>query len=102
RPIEQPTQQAANTGQNLTVNGRDVGKQISDSVTDLHSTLRDVADVDSARAALPKLQDVTVQIDQVNGVIGQLPPEQRRSIAGIVNPAMPTFNALCEKALAIP
>jgi hypothetical protein len=102
RPIEQETQQAANTGQNLTVNGRDVGKQVSDNVTNLHSTLRDVTDVESARAALPKLQDVTVQIDQVNGVIGQLTPEQRRTIAGIVNPAMPTFNALCEKALAIP
>jgi hypothetical protein len=102
RPIEQSTQQAANTGQNVTVDGRDVGKQVSDSVTNLHSTLRDVADVDSARAALPKLQDVTVQIDQVNGLIGQLTPEQRRSIAGIVNPAMPTFNTLCEKALAIP
>jgi hypothetical protein len=101
-PTEQATQQASNTAQNLTVNGRDVGKQVSDSVANLHTTLRGVTDVNSARAALPKLQDVTGQIEQVNGLTGQLTPDQRKSLAGIVNPAMPTLNQLCEKALAVP
>jgi hypothetical protein len=51
---------------------------------------------------LPKLQEVSVQIDKVGGVVGQLSAEQRRVLAGLVSPAMPALNQLFEKVLAIP
>jgi hypothetical protein len=52
--------------------------------------------------ALPKLQEVTAQIDKVNGVVGQLSAEQRRALAGLVSPMMLTLNQLFDKVLAIP
>jgi hypothetical protein len=51
---------------------------------------------------LPKLQDVTAQIDKVGGVVGQLSAQQRTVLAGLVNPVMPTLNQLFDKVLAIP
>jgi hypothetical protein len=56
----------------------------------------------SAQVALPKLQEVTAQIDKVNGVVGQLSAEQRRALAGLVSPMMLTLNQLFDKVLAIP
>ena len=102
RPVEQAVQQGVTTAQSLTVGGVDVGKQVTDSIASLRATLGDITDAASARAALPKLQDVTAQIDKVGGVVGQLSPEQRKLLAGLVNPVMPTLNQLFDKVLAIP
>src|SRR5262249_28392956 len=61
-----------------------------------------ITDTASAQAALPKLQEVTAQIDKVDGLVGQLSPEQRKALAGMVNPLMPSLNQLFDKVLAIP
>jgi hypothetical protein len=102
RPAEQVAQQGATMAQNLTVGGVNVSKQITDSIAELRSTLGGVTDVTSAQAALPKLRDVTTQVDQVDGLIGRMTPEQRKLLAGIVSPLMPTLNQLFDKVLAIP
>jgi hypothetical protein len=102
RPAEQVAQQGVTTVQSLTVGGLDVGKQVTDSVTSLRTTLGGITDADSAQAALPKLQEITAQIDKVDNLLGQLSPEQRKVLAGIVNPLMPTLNQLFDKVLAIP
>jgi hypothetical protein len=84
------------------VGGLDISKQVSDNVAGLRTTLTGITDVASAQAALPKLQDLSVQIDKVGRVIGQLSPEQQKVVAGMVNPVMPTLNQLFDKLLAIP
>jgi hypothetical protein len=88
--------------QSLTVGALDIGKQVTDSITNLHTTLAGITDAASAQAALPKLQEATTQIDKVDGVVGQLSAEQRKLLAGIVNPMMPTLNQLFDKVPAIP
>jgi hypothetical protein len=100
-PAQQASQPVA-SAQNLTVAGVDVGKQTSDSLSNLRTTLSGVTDVPSARAALPKLQDVTGQIDKTDGMIGSLSADQRKAIANIVNPQMDAVNQLFDKVLAIP
>ena len=102
KPAEQVAQQGATMAQNLMVGGVDVSKQVTDSIANLRSTLGGVTDAASAQAALPKLRDITTQIDQVDGLIGQMTPEQRKLLAGIVSPLMPTLNQLFDKVLAIP
>src|SRR5262245_32820251 len=102
RPAEQVAQQGVTAVQGLTVGGLDVAKQVTDSVTSLRTTLGSITDAASARAALPKLQEVTTQIDKVDGLLAQLSPEQRKVLAGIVNPLMPSLNQLFDKVLAIP
>ena len=95
-------QQGATAVQSLTVGGVDLGKQVTDSITNLRTTLGGITDAASAQAALPKLREVTAQIDKVDGLIGQLSAEQRKVLAGMVNPLMPSLNQLFDKVLAIP
>jgi hypothetical protein len=102
RPAEQVVQQGVTTAQSLMVSGLDIGKQVTDSISSLRTTLGGITDVASAQAALPKLQEVTAQIDKVAGMTGQLSPEQRKLLAGLVNPFMPTLNQLFDKVVAIP
>ena len=102
KPTEQVVQQGVSTAQNLTVGGVDLGKQITDSINTLRSTLIGITDSASAQAALPKLQAATAQIDKVNGMVGQLTDAQRKALAGLVNPMMSTLNQLFDKVLAIP
>jgi len=102
RPAEQAVQQAATAVQTVTVGGIDVGKQITDSIGTLRTALAGITDAPSAQAALPRLQDVTTQIDKVSGMIAQLSGEQRKVLAGLVNPLMSSLNQLFDKVLAIP
>jgi hypothetical protein len=95
-------QQGVTTAQSLMVGGLDIGKQVTDNITSLRTTLDGVTDAASAQTALPKLQEVAAQIDKVDAMIGQLSPEQRKLLAGLVNPLMPTLNQLFDKVLAIP
>jgi len=102
RPAEQVVQQGVTPAQSLMVGGSDLGKQVNDSIASLRDTLGSITDVASAQVALPKLRDVTAQIDKVDGLIGQLSPERRKILAGMVNPLMSTLNGLFDKVLAIP
>ena len=102
KPTEQVAQQGAPAVQSLTVGGLDIGKQVTDSITNLRTTLAGITDAASAQTALPKLREVTTQIDKVDGLLGQLSPEQRKLLTGIVNPMMPSLNQLFDKVLAIP
>jgi hypothetical protein len=102
KPAEQVVQQGVTTAQSLTVNGLDVGKQLPDNIASLRAALASVTDTTTAQAALPKLRDVTAQIDRIDGLIGQMTPEQRKLLAGIVTPQMATINQLFDRVLAIP
>jgi hypothetical protein len=102
KPTEDVAQQGAPAVQSLTVGGLDIGKQVTDSITNLRTTLAGITDAASAQTALPKLREVTTQIDKVDGLLGQLSPEQRKLLTGIVNPMMPSLNQLFDKVLAIP
>jgi hypothetical protein len=102
RPTEQVAQQGMSQAQTVTVEGLDIGKQITNSIASLRTTLDGVSDVPSAQAALSKMQAVTMQIDKASGQVAQLSADQRKLLAGLVNPMMPAFNQLCDKVLAIP
>ena len=88
--------------QNVAVEAPDLGKQITNSITSLRTTLNGVTDVASARAALPKVQEAASQIDKTGGEVGQLSVDQRKLVSGLINPLMPAFNQLCDRILAIP
>jgi hypothetical protein len=102
RPTEQVAQQSVTTVPSLTVGGVDIAKQVTDSMSNLRTTLAGITDTASAQSALPKLQDATAQFDKVGGIIGQLSPDQRKVLAGLITPMMPALNQLFDKASAIP
>jgi hypothetical protein len=102
RPGEQVVQQGVTTAQDITVAGMNVGKQVTDTVASLRTTLTSITDPASAQAALPRLREATAQLDRVTGVLGQLSTSQRTVIAGLVNPVMSTLNQLFDRVLAVP
>ena len=102
RPAEQAVQQGVTAVQTLTVGGIDIGKQVTDNISNLRTALGGITDAASAQAALPRLRDATSQIDKVSGMVGQLSDGQRKVLAGLVNPVMSTLNPLFDRVLAIP
>jgi hypothetical protein len=98
----QVTRQTAALTPSVVVGGVDVSKQVNVSLAALRTSLQGVTDEASAKAALPKLQDVDAQMGKVKDQIGQLSPEQRKVIVGLIGPAMATLNQLFDKVLAIP
>jgi len=102
RPEQIGQPPAKTTMQNLMLAGVDIGKEIVGGLENLRTALQGITDADSAKAVLPKLQDAKGQIDKLNGLIGQLSPEQRKILAGLVNQFMPTINPLFDKVLTIP
>jgi len=102
RPAEQAVQQSTTALQSLTLGGIDVGKQVTDSIGTLRTTLTGITDEASARAALPRLQAATAQIDKIGGMMGQMSDGQRKLLAGLVSPVTPTLNQLFDRVVAIP
>jgi hypothetical protein len=97
-----PTQEMATANRNVIVDGVDVKNTLGDSISDVRTSLQGVTDVDSAKAAVPKLDAAKGQIDKVSGLAGQLSPDQRKTIAGVVAPAMPAIDQLSNKVLDMP
>ncbi|MGF6173260.1 DUF937 domain-containing protein [Ensifer sp. 4252] len=102
RQNEPVAPQAGTAEQSLTVGGLDVGQQVKDGMASLQTTLTGITDAASATAALPKLEEVSGQLDKVSGVAGQLSAEQKAALTALITPMMPTLNGLFDKVLAIP
>jgi hypothetical protein len=97
-----PGGQPATAGQSLIVGDLNIGRQVTDSIASVRTTLAGITDADSARAALPKLQEAAAQFDTVSGLSERLSAEQRKALAGTVSPSLPALNQLLDKVLTIP
>jgi uncharacterized protein DUF937 len=95
-------EQNSDATQSMVVDGVNIRTQLGDSLAGLRTTLEGVTDADSARAALPKLQGVVTQFDNVAGLVRRLSPDQRKIASGLVSTLMPTLNQLFDKVLALP
>ena len=85
-----------------TPNPADVSADLTSSVDAVRTTLQGITDPASARAALPKLQQATEQLDRINGLAAQLPSSSRKELASLVEASMPALNRLCDRALSNP
>jgi hypothetical protein len=102
RPTQQVAQQAPEAGQSVAVAATDLGKQATDILASLRTSLQSITDSASAAAAVPKLQDAKNQMASIRGQFEKLPPEQRKAVAGQVSSPVQTLNQLFDKVLAIP
>ncbi|MBD9371297.1 DUF937 domain-containing protein [Rhizobium sp. ARZ01] len=96
------TQPATPAAPSLTIGGVDVGKQVTDAMRELETTLNGVTDAATAQAAVPKLQTATDAFDKVGGMLGQLSAEQKTMLSDLVKPGITSLNALFDKVLALP
>ena len=86
----------------ITVGSTDVGAQLSGAFGSLPGILGSVKDADSARAALPKLQDVSGRLDGLNGMLGQFSPDARKVMAGYAGSSLSTLEPMLTGALKAP
>jgi hypothetical protein len=68
----------------------------------MRTTLQGITDPASAQAAMPKLQQMTADLDKLSAVTTQLSPQTRSLVASQVAGVMPTLNQLFDRVLAIP
>ncbi|ARP98875.1 DUF937 domain-containing protein [Pseudorhodoplanes sinuspersici] len=103
RPLSPTSRLSETTGvgvsdQKLT----DLAAELTSSVSATRSALQGISDPLSARAALPKLQQVSTQFDNISNAISSLPPNARRGVASVVTRSMPMLNQLFDRVLASP
>ena len=102
RPTAAPPTTVGLVSPSLPVAGIDLADQVNSSIGTLRSTLAGITDEASARAALPKLRDVSAQLDRINTLSAQLSPENRRTLASLIATAMPTIRTALDRILAVP
>ena len=86
----------------LTIGGVNLANQVNSSVNTLKSILPTITDAASAQAALPKLHEVTTQLNEVGNLATKLHPEGKSMLGRLVAAATPTVNQMCDKVLATP
>lgn len=100
--VERGVQMAASLPQGIVVQGVDVGRTITESLSGVRTTLTSITDVTSAQNALPRLREITAQVDRVTSLEAQLTPEQRSALAEMVRPGIASWNDVSQRVLAIP
>jgi hypothetical protein len=86
----------------LLVGGVDLSQAWDRTFSELRTTLEGVSDVETARSALPKLQDAAGELERLAQLSEELPPAGRTALARLVDQAQPRLEQLYEKVLAIP
>jgi hypothetical protein len=99
---QRPNIVAMPPAQKIMVGNTDVGGQMAGMFDVVRTSLANVKDIDTAKAALPRLQDAVGQVGRINGLAAQMPPEAKRAVAGYLGQSLSTINPLIETVLKIP
>lgn len=71
-------------------------------ISQTKSTLKGIKDVESAKAAVPKIEGMSRQVNSVIGKVGTLPEPVQNQLRKAVVDFAPQFNDLVERAYGIP
>ena len=80
----------------------DVGQLATAAVNDLYSSLVGIKDASTAQSAVSDLNKASSEFDQLDRVLEQLSPENRKLLADTLAQIRPNLDQLLDKALAIP
>ena len=86
----------------LTVDGVNLANKLNSSVNTLKSELPGITDAATAQAALPKINEVTAQLNDISARAAKLSPEGRSALAKLIVALMPSINQMCDKVVATP
>jgi hypothetical protein len=96
------TARVTESARQLMVEGVDLGSEINGVFASTTKTLQGITDTESARAALPTLNQIQGQLSSLTGQVDQLPAEGKMLFAGMVDKALPGLQALVDKLNAMP
>lgn len=80
----------------------DVSKEVGSVFTNLTSTLNGIKDEATAKTALPKLEEIAGNVDNLSGLFGQLPDAAKTSVASLVKDNLGGLNDVISKVTALP
>ena len=80
----------------------DVGALATSAVNDLYTSLVGIKDETTAQGSLSGLSKESSEFDQLDGVLNQLSPENRKALTDVFASIKPNLDQLMDKALAIP
>ena len=86
----------------MTVDGVNLGSQFNSSVNSLKSALSGIKDVAGAQAAIPKINELTAQLNDIKTRTAKLPPEGRSEFTKLIIAATPAIDQMCNTLLAVP
>lgn len=79
-----------------------IGEVANRTVNGLRTSLEGITDAASAETGLAGLTKAQSDVDQLDGLAGQLTPEKRKILADLFVSVRPSLEQLFDKALAIP
>ncbi len=80
----------------------DVGELATSAVNDLYTSLVSIKDETTAQGAASGLSKASSEFDQLDGLLNQLSPENRKALIDVFASIKPNLDQLMDKALAIP
>ena len=80
----------------------DFGAQVANAVNGLRSSLEGITDETSAKSAMAPLEGSVGEFNKLAGMLSQLSPQNRQSLANAIAAARPTLDRLFDKALQVP
>jgi hypothetical protein len=102
QPAPETAAPAVEPAQTLMVGDVDLSERVPTFFDNARQALEGVTDAASAEAALPKLEELATELNQITELAGQLPAEGKQALTGMVNAALPGIRELIDKVMAIP
>ena len=87
---------------NFKVGDVDLSKDLTGWIDGLQESLGSITDADSAKAALPKLEEANTQLDGLLGMTDKLPASAKGMFAGVIKNALDGLKDKVEKVTGIP
>jgi hypothetical protein len=107
-PVEQAAQKASDTATQVTatagsmmVGDVDVGKEFATVSEGLVHAMQDVKDEATAKAALPKLSEMTAKLDNLAPLVGKLPAAAKTAFAETVKKTIAGLQTEVDRVSAI-
>jgi len=86
----------------LTVDGINLANQLNSSIAILKSALPGITDAASAQEVLPKIIQVTQQLNDISTRAAKLSPEGRSALIKLIVAVGPSIHQMCDNVLATP
>ena len=80
----------------LTVGDVNVGQELTDIVGNAEELLQGITDVASAEAAVPALNDLNAQLEELSAPVGQLPEDAKKVLADVLGDRVKELKTLAD------
>jgi hypothetical protein len=100
-PVNAPAQ-TTGSGTSTPVGQIDLGKQLTGAFDNTRLALQQVTDPESAKRALPQLNDAVAQLDKLQNAAAQASEQDRKSVAAMIDKAQPGLQNAIDRVLATP